>query len=135
MASNQHRGYLHTGDAACALVVQEQRIAEIRLVDPLNRGRCALAAFGIALAKQQSCCGFEQGISVRSQGCWMEVLFVRLHECVSEQIETFRHEGIGIFLVPLPDLGIQLAAMFHACLALCAPIDVTGCDVPDFQGD
>ena len=38
MAGNQHRGYLHTGDAVCVLVVQEQRIAEVRLVDPLNRG-------------------------------------------------------------------------------------------------
>ena len=49
---------------------------------------------------------------------------------MSEQIETFCHEDIGIFLVPLPDLGIQLAAMLHACLALCDPIDVMGSDVP-----
>ena len=46
-----------------------------------------------------------------------------------EQIEAFCHEGIGIFGVPLPDLGVQLAAMLHTCLALCNPIDVMGCDV------
>ena len=95
MAGNQHRRYLHTSDAACVLVVQEQRIAEVRLVDPLNRGRFALAAFGIGLVKQELCCGFERGISVRGQWCWVEMLFVRLQECVLEQIETFRHEGIG----------------------------------------
>lgn len=135
MAGDQHRRYLHTGHAACVLVVQEQRIAEVRLVDPLNRGRLALFAFGIGLVKQQFCCGFERGISVGSQRCWMEVLFVRLQERVLEQIEAFRHKGIGIFGVPLPDLGIQLAAMLHACLALRHPIDVMGCDVPDFQGN
>jgi len=37
MAGSQHRRYQHTGDAACVLVVQEQRIAEVRPVDPLNR--------------------------------------------------------------------------------------------------
>ena len=135
MAGNQHRRYLHAGDAACALVVQEQRIAEVRLVDPLNRGRFALAAFGIALVKYQFCCSFERGISVRGQRCWVEVVFVRLQERVLEQIEAFRHEGIGIFRVPTPDLGIQLAAMLHACLALCAPIGIMSCDVPDFQGN
>ena len=130
MAGNQHRRYLHPGDAACVLVVQEQRITEARLVNPLNRGRFALAAFGIAFIKQQPCCSQERGILLRSQRCWVEVLFVRLQDCVSEQIETFCHEDIGIFLVPLPDLGIQLAAMLHACLALCDPIDVMGSDVP-----
>lgn len=65
----------------------------------------------------------------------MEVLFVGLQECVLEQIEAFCHKGIGILRVPLPDLGIQLTAMLHARLALGPPIDVMGCDVPDFQGN
>ena len=65
----------------------------------------------------------------------MEMSFVRLQKCVLEQIEALRHEGIRVFCVPLPDLGIQLAAMLHARLALGLPIDVMGCDVPDFQGN
>ena len=65
----------------------------------------------------------------------MNVSFVRLQECVLEQIEAFGHEGIGIVRVPLPDWGIQLAAMHHARLALGPPIDVMGRDVPDFQSN
>ena len=62
-----------------------------------------------------------------------EVACVRLQECASQHIQALLHECIGVFGIPLPDLGIEFTAMLHTHATAGLAVGIVGCDVSDLQ--